>query len=441
MMGQPEDDADEGSTLPKGSSNKGRKGSKGGGKSNGKAGGKNSTNAAGLGSVRQFAFKVLCTDPLAANVIGSKGSTRQAIEEETGCSVWISKRDEVFPAPPFRILVLHGDDTEQVLRALDSVVANLVEVAGRERDPESPLLGKEAGEFVFHIALPTLITGKLIGTRGANIQELREKTGARVFVEPEIFDGHKAGRIIGQPDNIRHALRFINNLIQEEAGSEEYGNWASIQPFGGPSTTPTKGKGGSREGPHAPEQRGKNQEGRGNHTSHDRGRRSRSRRRSSRQRSRNSRPGPRAPPSFGRLPEGPPLECMDLLARDFRDGELDRNHAVSCTLPRSHIDTLVEGGGEYIAYIERRTGTSVTISDGEIDGYSNMMITGPLLSVYTAHMAVMKTYHDKESERAAKQQQSLRVEELQAQLASLEGQLRDATQRGGPRPTIGRGRR
>ena len=35
---------------------------------------------------------------------------------------------------------------------------------------------------------------------------------------------------------------------------------------------------------------------------------------------------------------------MDLFAREFQDGELDRNHAVTCELPRQHIDTLLDGG-------------------------------------------------------------------------------------------------
>eukprot|EP00413_Alexandrium_margalefii_P003911 CAMPEP_0204519242 /NCGR_PEP_ID=MMETSP0661-20131031/4631_1 /ASSEMBLY_ACC=CAM_ASM_000606 /TAXON_ID=109239 /ORGANISM="Alexandrium margalefi, Strain AMGDE01CS-322" /LENGTH=106 /DNA_ID=CAMNT_0051524739 /DNA_START=114 /DNA_END=430 /DNA_ORIENTATION=- len=99
-------------------------------------------------------------------------------------------------------------------------------------------------------------------------------------------------------------------------------------------------------------------------------------------------------------------------------------------MPCSHIEVILQGDAEYIAYLERRTGTTISLSEGDAEGYMNLMIAGPLLAVYAAHMAVMKTYHDQEHERAGKQRQTVRIEELQTQLASLENQLRDAQHRG-----------
>mmetsp|Transcript_33460 Transcript_33460/g.77742 ORF Transcript_33460/g.77742 Transcript_33460/m.77742 type:complete len:443 (+) Transcript_33460:80-1408(+) len=440
MRCSPEDDDGDG-TPPssKGPAGKGDRematsGKGGNGRQGHKGMGRGGSNAAGLGAVRQHVFKVLCTDPLAANIIGSKGSTRAAIEDDTGCSVWISKRDEVYTSPPFRILVLHGDEPEQVLRALDSVVSNLVEVAGRERDPDSPLLGKEAGEFAFYVILPTMCTGKLIGTRGANIQALREKTGAKVFVENEIFEGHKSGRIVGTPAAIRLALQLMNDVVQDEANSDEFCAWAVLQPFRGSSA------GGGSAGRHRREPRTRRRDSRDSER-HSR----RSRERSPRHRHDRSqvRDGPRPLP-FGKLPEGTPVQCMELFSREFCDGDLDRNHAVSCTLPSSHMDLLFAGEGSYIAYLERRSGTRFNVNKADVEGYSNVMITGPLLSVYVAHMALMKTYHDQENERNAEQHQSSRVEALQSQLASLESQLREAqrsTTSGCARPPIGKGRR
>merc|ERR1719512_459088 len=104
-MQRPREDGDFGSPPPKRS--KGGKGGKNRGKGDG--GGKG-----GLGNVKRCAFKVLCTDPFAANLIGPKGSTRAQIEEEAGCSLWISKRDELFPNPSFRLLILHADEPSQV---------------------------------------------------------------------------------------------------------------------------------------------------------------------------------------------------------------------------------------------------------------------------------------------------------------------------------------
>jgi len=439
MKGHPETPHD-GEEDGRGSGGKGRKGNKDGGckgkKGSGRGGSSGGKTAAGLGSVRRFAFKVLCTDPLAANIIGTKGATRAQLEEETGCTVWISKRDELYPSPPLRVLVLHGDEPDQVVTALDTIVANLVEVADRERGSDSTLLGKEQGEYKFHFAVSTQVTGKLIGIKGANVHALGEQTGTKISVESEVYDGHKAARIIGPPDNIRHALQLIHELVQENAGSDGYIHWAANQPFSG---TAEKGKGGRRS-------RGRSREQRRHHgRSNGRGRSyTRSRTRSPRDRERNRR-GKSQRPEFSSIPDGVAMQAMTQFAHQFQEGNLDKKHAVTCTLPREHIDTLLDGGGDcYVAYIERRTGTEVNIGEGGADGYSNLMITGPLLSVYLAHMAVMKTYHDKESQEKERADQSSRVEELQQQLAKLEGRLREATRAqpsggGSSRGPIGKG--
>jgi len=59
-------------------------------------------------------------------------------------------------------------------------------------------------------------------------------------------------------------------------------------------------------------------------------------------------------------------------------------------------------------------------------------------------MAVMKTYHDKESQEKESADQSSRVEDLQQQLAMLKGQLKEVTrtltpETGGGRGPIGKG--
>merc|ERR1719401_1800246 len=89
---------------------------------------------------------------------------------------------------------------------------------------------------------------------------------------------------------------------------------------------------------------------------------------------------------------------MGSLAREFRTDELSQNHAVSSVLPKSHLEPLLSS--EYLTYIHRRTGATVTVEDDRMEkGFCNVMIAGPLPAIYLAHMVVMKSYHDKERER------------------------------------------
>lgn len=385
---------------------------KGGGKgkssSRNKGDGKGISGKGGLGYMRRCAFKVLCTDPYAANLIGPKGSTRAAIEEEASCCLWISKRDEVFPNPPFRLLILHADEPNQVLAALEKLVPKLVEVAERDREAgdESPLIGKIDGEYVFYVALPTLVRGKLLGTRGANIQELREQTGAKIFVENEAFDGHQAARIIGSPETISYVIRLLNEMVQEEAGSEEFLAWASTRTFG------FDAKGGKGERGHSKHDSNPHKErATRSHSTRDAG------------------------PPFPEV-AGMPLEAMGTLSFEFPEGGLELDHAISCELARDDVDGLLGMRNEHLPFLQRQTGTTIELS--ECESFCKILITGPLLNTYFAHFMLMKKFHDNHVHPSqVAQGENDRVEELKQQVAALQSQLESA-RRGGLRPTVRR---
>lgn len=395
----------------------------------------------GLGNPKRCAFKVLCTDPFAANLIGPKGSTRSAIEQEANCCLWISKRDELFPKPAFRLLILHADEPSQVLVALEMLVPKLVEVAekGREVGEDSPLIGKVDGEYVMFVALPTLVRGKLLGTRGANIQELREKTGAKIFVENEAFEGHQSARIIGSPETINYVLGLLNEMVQEEAGTEEFAAWTGTRTFGGEhprgggrgdrGDRESRGKGGEHDRDRGGGRRGQRQhEGQYHHRDH-----------SPDPDDRATRPTRSARVTGPPFPEigAPPLDAMGGLARDFQEGSLDLDHAISCELPRADVNGLLGPRHEHLAFLQQQTGTMIELT--EVDSFCKILIMGPLLATYLAHFLLMKKFHDNNA--PLPDVDGDRVEELKAQLAELQNQLenvqRGAAAGGGGRPAGG----
>jgi len=420
------------------------KGGKDGGKRKGGAkggGGKEGGGRSGLGELRAYAFKVLCSDPVAANVIGHQGATRQEIEEETGCNVWLSKRDSVFPRTQCRLIILHADTPAQVLAALKRMTKQLVEVAEKDRDQntdvETPLLGKEADEYIFRAALPSFIRGKLIGTKGANIKQLREETGARIFVENEMYDGHQFTRVIGPPHIIDIALERLNTLIQEEADTDDFRHWAAVNWFD-PQMVPITA-----------------QDRMQGHSEHDSYSRDTARPRRDRRSPSRGRGGP--PPGNGGYPEPRPavaaVEELGQLTRDFPTGALDLNHAVSCDLPSNCVGALIGTKGEYVRHVERSTNTQISFSStpGDNSGhdeYRTLTITGALYWVYTAHAMIMKRYHEKEAQnwqREAESNAQDKVEDLQAKINKLQSELAAVSRSAGVvtdgRQSKGKGRR
>merc|ERR1712060_839192 len=133
------------------------------------------------------------------------------------------------------------------------------------------------------------------------------------------------------------------------------------------------------------------------------------------------------------------------LARTFPPGALDMAHAINCELPKRRIGTLIGTKGARVDQIEKDTGAHISVADpppGKEQEHRTMNITGPLISVYAAHMMMMRQYHEaerKEQDREREERErrnngglsDRKVDELQSQLAALQRQLEDARRGGG----------
>merc|ERR1719401_1906037 len=120
-------------------------------------------------------------------------------------------------------------------------------------------------------------------------------------------------------------------------------------------------------------------------------------------------------------------------------------HAINCELPKHRIGSLIGKKGAYVDQVEKDTGARVVFTDpppGEKQEHRTMSITGPLISVYAAHMMMMREYHEaerKEQDREREERErrnngglsDRKVDELQSQLAALQRQLEDARRGGG----------
>merc|ERR1719401_1731165 len=108
-------------------------------------------------------------------------------------------------------------------------------------------------------------------------------------------------------------------------------------------------------------------------------------------------------------------------------------HAINCELPKHRIGSLIGKKGAYVDQVEKETGARVVFTDpppGEKQEHRTMSITGPLVSVYAAHMMMMREYHEAER-RNNGGLSDRKVDELQSQLAALQRQLEDARRGGG----------
>jgi len=397
----------------------------------------------GKGGRWKHAFKVLCPETLVSSIMGARGAAKDQIQDETNCKLVVSGRDEYFAGTRLRVLVILSYTAEGILPALDKVVDKIVELGEQERSnssarPAEPdFLGKEPGEYMLRSIILPKMSGAVIGTRGANVQSIREESNAKVFIENAVFQGHQVMKLVASSDGMRIALARINGFIQLEAEPGWLFEWATVK--GGDANaaevTPAPAadrhardqrwsEPGHHDKTHARDRersprRGNDLEvhhnderehhGIGSHLEVDRG------------------PGTQVGPSLADDPAL--LQGLAATASDFPESTLDVEVTVTCDLPSQKVGALIGTHGKHIESVRQESGTKVHFEQvqDEAESQQTMVVKGPLLRVFRAHALMMRRYHEVEAEAKRPEPppppKEPSVRDLQEQLANLQKQL------------------
>jgi len=416
--------------------------------------------AGGGGARGTKVIKVLCPDALIAAMIGKGGDVRKQIEEDTGCRMKISGREEFFPGTRCRVLVATAPEPHSIGAFVSIVVDRTEDVARRggegkgagHREDVAQLHGKESGEIVVRTAMPHACTGAIIGTRGSRIKELRETTRCKVFVENDAYEGHQMVRLIGTPQAINTAMPQLLQMVDEEMGEDALSQWALHTSFD-PNAVPTgkKGKGAGRDG------KGPRQDV-GRSRSRSKGRHPpRSGKGSGRERSKDpadefgqegygdeaaiAEEHPFMPvPVFGSS-----MEAIQQLSDEFEPGRLEMDHAISCDLPSDRVAPWLKRRDEFVNHVKEATGAMMYFEQEKGKKHHTITLQGPLTACYAAHLVLMKRYHEddaREEERQRREEEEVEADtadtgggseitDLQNKLADLQKQLAQASRSSG----------
>lgn len=148
------------------------------------------------------------------------------------------------------------------------------------------------------------------------------------------------------------------------------------------------------------------------------------------------------------------------LAEEVNPAYMDLDYQINLSLPSSKCGALIGYGGEHVREVQKITRATVTVGKKETneapDAFRQITIVGPLLSVYAAHMLLMKHYNDDEvkyeekvrpqedrGDRGGRSEGSggVNVEDLQRQLAELTRQVKEVKNRDPPSRRGSRGGR
>lgn len=342
-----------------------------------------------------YAFKVLCPESLTSFLLGSRGATKDQIQQETGTKMIFSNKGDYFPQTQFRVLAIYAEEVGCIASALEQVLQRIVELGDEEKvkpaQSGAELLGKEPGEYIFRLILSRQMAGLLIGSAGENVKRLRKETGAKVFIDNDTVMGHRLVRVIGPPNTISACLESINQTAQSDAETEEFQQYMRLLNFsdgwegehGGGGRAPSAGSrsggggGGSRGGGGGS---GWGEGGWGDGWGSS---------------GRGSRPAPERRTGPQVLPAG---DARDL--KSFPPGTPELSYTINCSIQASRVGALVGRSGDFVRRVEEETGAKVDI-DRDGDGDTRQMsCTGPLTSIYDAHTRMMQRLQEIEAKEA-----------------------------------------
>mmetsp|Transcript_40617 Transcript_40617/g.73124 ORF Transcript_40617/g.73124 Transcript_40617/m.73124 type:complete len:417 (+) Transcript_40617:26-1276(+) len=358
----------------------------------------------GKGFARRHGFKVLCPDELVARVLGARGARKDQMQDETRCTIKVSARDEYFPGTALRIMTIYSETADGPMAVIERLVYDVIECATKDSLPpgasESDFLGSP-GQYVLRTAVSKPMSSAIIGPRGANVRAIREESGAKVVISPDVVAGHQMVTVTAEPGGMKLAFLQINRHVQANVDSQAYDEWLQARPadagaVASSSHAVSTGKGGSL--------------GKG----------------SDRQVHRERSPRRTAPPMPADTEVDPSLlQALGATAQQFLPGALEMEYTITCELPKEKVSQLIGKGGGDVQRIRKATGTGIHFDVPE-EGMSGqtLQIKGPLLKIYRAHALLMRRYHETDAEDgSSKQPISAPVEHLPPASRQLEDHI------------------
>ncbi|OLP97503.1 hypothetical protein AK812_SmicGene20172 [Symbiodinium microadriaticum] len=154
--------------------------------------------------------KILVTPATASKIIGTGGAEVKALRAQSGVTlhIWENK----FMGTGLQVVVL-GGPRPSVDQGLAFVMEKLAEEA---------LSG--SGEIVAQLLLTRNTVSKIIGAKGANIQQLRQEFGCHIEADKLTHNGEQVLKVNGPNEMLQQLLLRLTELVEGSGDSTQVAN-------------------------------------------------------------------------------------------------------------------------------------------------------------------------------------------------------------------------
>ena len=117
---------------------------------------------------------------------------------------------------------------------MQHVIGDIVECGAKEAvSAEADFVGMDRGSYIVRCVVTKQMSSAIIGPKGSNARAIREESGSKVVIDPNITAGHQTVKIVGEPHGLQIALSRVNQYVQEQHGTPSYVEWATVKSFDG----------------------------------------------------------------------------------------------------------------------------------------------------------------------------------------------------------------
>jgi len=180
------------------------------------------------GALGPHAFKAIIPNGVVAGLMGSKGAAIAEIQEQCQSHLQFSPRGQFFPGTEWRVMTVTSETPDGIADVLDRIVD-----ATANEDDEAR--GRFAGEVKFTSLLARHAVGSLLGRGGEDMRRLQADLDCYIEVEknPCTVDNHQKVEVRGKVEDVKQAMKVVNQKVQGEVHREWFPAWAAQDPLGG----------------------------------------------------------------------------------------------------------------------------------------------------------------------------------------------------------------
>lgn len=160
----------------------------------------------GLGDSDTLEFPVALT----GGIIGSRGAKINEVRQQSGARVQVEKLEDIC-----RVVISGGPEQIDKAKAMIRALADEGQSVQGALD-RSGASGDSGGAVTDFLEYPLSLAGGLIGARGAHVNDVRQRSGARVQIEK--LEDRCRVQLAGTAQQVERAKELVKILAEEQGG-------------------------------------------------------------------------------------------------------------------------------------------------------------------------------------------------------------------------------